>query len=260
MKTVGQKKFGALAVAFVALCALILSGCTGAVPYKPVSAKYSLKVLLEKNIDAQADYLYIEFLRDSLAFSGAFVVVGGDTIHTDVYGQADTSFLRARWAHGAHVQVKAVDTAEGFSYLTTVAIPDSFGISNIFPNTRIWQPNKANPRAEWTASAGASNYIAALEARLRGSASLGQSVIAGSTRSQTFTPTAFYNPNNNQLVPDVYYIHIVAYSPTLILRPFANYTVPADTFPLSVSTNQITGQVAAAVVAARDSVIVSPLQ
>ena len=259
MGTVGQRKLGALAVAFVALCALVLAGCTGAVPYKPVSAKYTLRVLLEKNIDAQADYLYIEFLRDSLAFSGAFVVVGGDTIRTDVYGQADTSWVPARWAYGAQVQVKAVDTAEAFSYLTTVSIPQSFGINNIFPNTRIWHPNKANPRAEWTASAGASNYVAALEARLRGSASRGQSVIAGSTRSQTFTPTAFYNPDNNQLVPDVYYIHIVAYNPTLIPRPNANYTVPADTFPLSVSNNQITGKVSAAVVAARDSVIVSPL-
>jgi len=251
-------KFCTALLAFGVLAFLTLAGCSGAVPVKPGSASYSLKILLEKNLDSKADYLYLEFLRNDSAFVGAFVIVDHDTIRTKASGRADTSYLYDKWSHGQTVSLKAVDTAKAFVYQTSVIIPDSFGISNVFPNTRIWQPN-ANPRVEWTASAGATNYFAAIQARGNGSPSRGQSAIAGSTQSYTFTPTAFYNPQNNELVRDVYYIHVVAYAPTMVERPDANYKMPTSPpFPLTVDTKQIAGAVAAAVVSARDTIVVSP--
>jgi hypothetical protein len=248
------------ALAFGILGSLILAGCSGGVPTKTDNAAYSLSILIEKNLDSKADYLHVEFLRGDSGFAGAFVIVDHDTIRTTVSGGADTAYLQTRWSHRQAVSIKAVDTSKGFQYQTSVIIPDSFGISNLFPNTHIWQPNKANPRIEWTGSTGAANYIAAIQARLPGSPSRGQAVVTGSTLSQTFTPTAFYNPQTNQLVPDVYYIHVVAYNPTFVLRSGANYEVPTSGFPLTIDTEQITGAVSAAVVSARDTIIVWPLQ
>jgi hypothetical protein len=259
MKRRNQVTVGQLSLTLTIVGALILAGCSGGGSIKPQSATYFLRVLAEKNLDSQADYLHVEFLRNDSGFAGAFVVVAGDTIRTKSSGTADTTYTFARWQHGHSVSIKAVDTAKAYVYTTVVVIPDSFGISNIFPNTHIWQPNKSNPRVEWTASAGAANYIAAIQARGSGSPSRGQSVIAGSARAYTFTPNAFYNPQTNQLVPDVYYIHVVAYAPTFVLRPGANYKVPTSpAFPLTVDTRQIAGAVAAVVVSARDSIVVSP--
>jgi hypothetical protein len=258
MRTNELGKFCTALLACGVLAFLTLAGCSGAVPVKPGSASYSLKILLEKNLDSKADYLYLEFLRNDSAFVGAFVIVDGDTIRTKSSGTADTTYLQARWQHHRSVSIKAVDTAKAYVYQTSVIIPDSLRISNVFPPARIWRPSTANARVEWAASAGTTNYIAAIQARLSGSPSRGQSVIAGSTLSQTFTPTAFYNPQTNQLVPDVYYIHVVAYTPTFVLRPGANYKAPAGTFPLTIDTKQISGAVAAAVVSARDTIVVSP--
>ena len=252
-------KFCTALLAFGVLVFLTLAGCSGGVLVKPGSATYSLNILLEKNLDSKADYLHLEFLRNDSVFAGAFAVVDGDTIRTKASGTADTTYLNSRWQFRHTIAIKAVDTAKAFQYTTSVVIPDSFGISNFIPNTHLWQPSSPNPRVEWTASAGATNYIAAIQARLPGSPSRGQSVIAGSTQSQTFTPTAFYNPQTNQFVPDVYYIHVVAYAPTMVERPDANYEVPTSPpFPLTVDTKQISGAVAAAVVSARDTIIVSP--
>jgi hypothetical protein len=245
---------GRFSLALTIAGALIFAGCSGGGSIKPQSATYFLRVLAEKNFDSQADYLHVEFLRNDSGFAGAFVVVAGDTIRTKSSGTADSTYTFARWQYGHSVSIKAVDTAKAYQYTTAVVIPDSFGISNLIPNTHVWQPNKSNPRIEWTASAGAANYIAAIQARGSGSPARGQSAVAGSARAYTFTPDAFYNPQTSQLVPDVYYIHVVAYAPTFVLRPGANYKVPTTTFPLTVDTRQIAGAVAAAVVSARDTI------
>ena len=260
MGTNEKGKFYLALVALGSLVLLTIAGCSGGVSVKPGSATYSLYILLEKNLDSKLDYLHLEFLRNDSVFPGAFAVVDGDTIRAKASGTADTTYRHERWQYKHTVSIKAVDTAKAFQYTTSVIIPDSFGISNFIPNTHIWQPNKANPRVEWTGSAGASNYIAGIQARGAGSPARGQSAIAGSTRSFTFTPTAFYNPQNNQLVPDVYYVHVVAYTPTMVERPDANYNLPsAPPFPLTVDTKQIAGAVAAAVVSARDTIVVSPI-
>ncbi len=248
-----------MVVGLAILGLLVIAGCSGGSLNRPKSASYSFSILLEKNLDTQSDYLSLEFLRNDSAFAGGFVLVDADTIRVGATGRVDTTYAKKKWLFAHTVAIKAIDTSKAFKYQTSVVMPDSFGISNLIPNTHQWQPNKANPRIEWTGSAGAAGYIAAIMPRGHGSAAPGQAVVAGSTRSQTFTPTAFNNPQNNQIVPDVYYIHVVAYAPTFVVRPGANYGIPVTSFPLTVDTPEITGAVSAAVVSARDTLTVSPL-
>lgn len=240
------------------LCALILSGCTGAAgPAGGTTATYSLNLVIEKNLDLNYDYAYTEFLREGLSVPGGFVIIGNDTLRVDASGKASAQFNPGTWSHGQPVAIRAADTAKGFVYQTTVTIPGTFYISNFIPNTRLWQPNKANPRVEWAPANGAANYVVSLQASLPSSPSRGQAMVAGSL-SQTFTPDAFYDPNTNALVTGVYYVHVVAYNPTFFLRPNANYRLPDFNFPLTVDTKDIRGMVTALVVSARDSIVVSP--
>src|SRR3972149_12281475 len=117
-------KFWTALLAFGVLAFLTLAGCSGGPITPQSSATYFLKVLAEKNLDSQADYLHVEFLRNDSAFAGAFVVVAGDTMRIRSTGAADTTYWFARWQHGHSVSVKAVDTANAFQYTTSVGIPD----------------------------------------------------------------------------------------------------------------------------------------
>lgn len=247
-----------IVVGFVILGLAVIAGCGGGVITPPGSASYSFSILLEKNLDTKTDYLSVEFLRNDSTITGGFVVVDGDTVRLHASGRLDSAFTKKKWLFGHSISIKAIDTSKSFRYQTSVVIPDSFGISNLVPGTRQWQPNKSNPRIEWTGSAGASGYIASLMPRGSGSPAAGQAVVAGSVRAQAFTPTAFNNPQTNQIVPDVYYVHVVAYGPTFVSRPDANYGVPVTAFALTVDTREIAGAVSAAVVSARDSISVSP--
>ena len=220
---------------------------------------YNLVVVLEKNLDAGQDVIYVKFKRDDAGIAGAVVVIDGDTIATSsASGQGNKTYNTPRWDHGERIQVSAIDPVESFIYRDSVVMPDDFFIDNVVPANQIWRPVDGNAQVGWTTSIGAANYLTSVKARTTNTTSRGLAEYseAQSGLSQEILPSTFRDHFDN-LVEDVYDLKIIAYSPNFIARPNPPYKTPSgDDVRTPILRDNITGGIAALVVCERDTLLV----
>lgn len=222
-------------------------------------ADYNLAVVLEKNLDLGQDIIYVRFRQDDLPIPGAFVIIDGDTINTSAAsGRGNKTYLTPRWNHGEKVHIAAVDTAESFVYRDSVVIPDEFFIDQVLPANQIWRPVDANAQVSWTTSIDAVNYAVSVRARTTSTSSRGYGDYSASQTAltQTIPPSAFRDQFDN-LVEDVYDLHVIAYAPNFIARLDPPYKTPLnDDVRTPILNDDIDGAVAALVVCAKDTLLV----
>ncbi len=221
--------------------------------------EYNLVVVLEKNLDAGQDVIYVRFRRNDAGIAGGVVVIDGDTIATSsASGQGNKTYNTPRWQHGEKIQIAAIDASASFMHRDSVVIPDEFGIENVIPTNRIWRPIDGNANVSWTTSFNAANYMTSVRARTTSTSSRGLAEYGESQSglSHQIPPSTFRDQFDN-LILDVYDIKIVAYSPNFIARPNPPYkTPPNDDVRTPIVRDNIDGAIAALVVSDRDSLLV----
>ena len=244
----------------VVMSAFFLDGCEGTPNDGGGNGdEYNLVVVLEKNLDAGQDVIYVRFRRNAAGIAGGVVVIDGDTVTTSsASGQGNKTYTSPRWDHGEKIQVAAIDPVESFVYRDSVVIPDDFFIINVVPASQLWRPADGNAQVEWTTSIGAINYLTSVKARTTNTTSLGLAEYneSQSGLTQQISPTTFHDQFGN-LIEDVYDLKIVAYSPNFIARPNPPYkTPPGDDVRTPIVHDNINGGIAALVVCERDTLLV----
>lgn len=246
--------------AIVLLAGLFVVGCEGT-PNGGGGGEddYNLVVVLEKNLDAGQDVIYVRFRRNDAGIAGAVVVIDGDTIATSsASGQGNKTYNTPRWDHGEKIQVSAIDPVESFIYRDSVVMPDDFFIDNVVPANQIWRPVDGNAQVGWTTSVRAINYLTSVKARTTNTTSRGLAEYsqAQSGLSQEILPSTFRDQFDD-VVEDVYDLKIIAYSPNFVARPNPPYkTPPGDDVRTPILRNNISGGIAALVVCQRDTLLV----
>ncbi|HEX9750112.1 MAG TPA: hypothetical protein VGB22_02300 [candidate division Zixibacteria bacterium] len=226
-------------------------------------ADYELWVVLEKNLDANSDNLSVEFRHDGDPVSGGSVSVAGDPIITfDNNGNAQKSYSLGQWTTGAWIHIIARDSTGAAVYRDSIVIPSEF-LVNVFPEDQPWRPGQTLPRIEWGTSIMATNYAISVRARTAGNAPRGFAEYYQSAQalSQTFQQSVFSDIFDN-VIPDMYDIHVVASSPNFIEPSTAHaYRTPDfDDIPQPIDDDDVTGAIAALCVAERVTVSVETLQ
>lgn len=254
-------KFVGLAGLVCIAILLLFAGCGGGKITGGGEAQYTLELVVEKNIDDGQDYLYAKFLRNGIAIVDGYIDVNGDSLPTSASGQVSKMYSSDHFTHGATVQITAVDPDSSFQYSGTVVMPSAFAISVTPEAARIWQPGDGNIRVELTTLATpTTGYFVSITPSDPNSTAPGLTEIVNTGQLYTFSPfDAFYNLQTNELQDDVYLIRMIAYNQTFVKRPNANYKSPSITFPQTISASQISGKIAAVVVAAHDQVSAMPL-
>jgi len=256
------KRFMGLAVGanLVLMAATIMAGCSST-PDGPGGndGDYNLVVVLEKNLDSGQDVVYVKFTRDAAAVDDGVVVVDGDSIATSsVSGKGNKTYATQRWQHSEKIQIAAVDASESFVYRDSVVIPDGFVIDHVVPANHILRPSDGSAQVSWTASIGAANYLISVDSRNAGLNPVG---FAGYNESQfglsqEILPSAFRDTFGN-LIEDVYDLKVVAYFPNFIARDGAPYkSLPGDDIRIPILNDNVTGAIAALVLADRDTLLV----
>jgi hypothetical protein len=256
------KRFMGMAVgaSIVLVATSLMSGCSST-PSDPGGndGDYNLVVVLEKNLESGQDVVFVKFTRDASAIDDGVVVVDGDSIATSsVSGKGTKTYATPRWLHSEKIQIAAVDAGESFVYRDSVVIPDGFVIDHVVPANHILRPSDGSAQVSWTASIGAANYLISVDSR---NAALNPVGFAGYNESQfglsqEILPSAFRDTFGN-LIEDVYDLKVVAYFPNFIARDGAPYkTLPGDDIRTPIINENLTGAIAALVLADRDTLLV----
>jgi len=216
---------------------------------------YNLLVIVEKNLDAGSDFLWVRLWRDGEAIAGGRVVVDGDTVTTlPLSGQGSKTYAGSHWTHGQAVRITALDSSRAFSYKDSVTLPGAFFITNVSPANRLWSGGSVV--VEWSPVLGISGFAVLVKPRTSGSSAKGLSVSVGrGETSYTFNRSAFEN-SYGQLVADVYDIQVIGYTPNLLARPGAAYKQPPTDTPAPIDAPSISGAISSLVVTARDYIVV----
>jgi hypothetical protein len=237
---------------------LALLGCGGGtLPVNGGEDQYTLELVVEKNLDYGADYLYVRFLRNGITISNGFVAVGSDTIRANALSTSicldPTVYPGDHWEHGQQLTIVAVDDSTGFRYEDAIAVPDSFGIDNFIPANHLWQGG--NVQVEWTGSQGVTAYIVSMAPDALGSPAPG---FAGrddqGVRAMTIPPAAFLDPEDNLPVAGLYSVNVIGYARNFVRRACAEYLSPSVGLDDPIDDVQIDGALSAIVVSVRDTI------
>ncbi len=146
-------KYVTLAGLVFVVVLLVLSGCGGGKGTNGDDARYTLELVVEKNLDDGQDYLYVRFLRDGIAVVDGYVDVDGDSVALSASGQASKTYSSDHFNHGASIQIMAFDPANDFLYSDAIVMPSAFTIAVTPEAARVWQPSDGNIRVELTSLA-----------------------------------------------------------------------------------------------------------
>lgn len=255
-------KFVGLAGLVCIAVLLLLSGCGGGKTITGSSGKYTLELVVEKNLDDGQDYLYAKFLRDGIAVVGGYIKVDGDSVVFSASGKASKMYSSDHFTHGATVQIMAVDPDSGFAYSDAIVMPSEFHITDFVPNQRLWQGVTSTVRFDWTGATNVSRYMVSVTPSTPGSNARGLAEVVPTSqgRSFTFTQEAFLDAQTNQIINDNYHVRVIGYNRNFVERPNADYTAPSLAFDQPISEANISGAISAVVVSVRDSIRVELTQ
>jgi hypothetical protein len=244
-----------------------LLGCGGGdLPVDGDDNQYTLEFTVEKNIDDQADYLYVRFLRNGITISNGYVAVIGDTEVDTIYANGLSASIcldpivypKDHWDFGEVLTITAVDDSTLFRYEDAIAIPDSFEIDNFIPANHLWQ--NGNVLIDWTGADGVTAFLVSMTGSIPGSPANGFAARDDlGLRSMTITPDAFFDAVTDTIVPDLYNVHVLGYARNFVRRACAEYLSPSIGYDDPIDDVQIDGAISAIVVSKRDTIRVEPL-
>lgn len=238
------------------ICAVsALLGCDGTPTGKTEPADYTLFGLAEINLESGAEYLYLEFLKESAPIPGSFARIGNDTLHFDANGMINQGVPAGTWQYNTNLVITVYDTAAAYTHTLTERMPGDVTVINFVPTTHIYQGG--NVVVEWAGSPAASGVLVTCLPRLSNSAAPGFAANYGvGVSTATIGPEAFINPYSGERVADSFFVYVTLYNPSFESRPGAAYTAFEQmdnlSFPNSVSGNNIAGIFGAAVVSPRE--------
>jgi len=241
---------------------LAMMSCGGGkLPTDGDDDQYTLELVAEKNIDENADYLYVRFLRNGITISNGYVAVDSDTIRANALSTSICTDPKVypfdHWEFGQELTVTAVDDSTGFMYQDAIVVPDSFGIEEFDPPNHLWQGG--NVTISWSVSAGVTAYIVSTKPSSPGLNARGFAERDDvGLRTMVITPDTYYNPQTNQLVEDLYEVHVIGYAHNFVRRACADYLSPSIGFDNPIDEVQVDGALSALVVAKRDTIRVEP--
>ncbi len=233
----------------------VLSGCNQRIT-PPTAAAYSAFGAVVKNLDDSILATKIVFNKNDTAVSKAQIKIGNDTLHFDsgTYSKIYDS-LGALPTGSFRLRLK---DSTGFADSVLFSMPDTFSISSIAPNTRVYTSATERVRVEFTTSAGSNGYafgVVKADSAYK-IAGFFNFVTTGAT-SVTVPREAFLDINSN-LDTGWYYIYIYAFSGS----PVPISGLPTG-FPVGLTPNivhlNLNGSWGAVVVAKRDSMQVQAL-
>ena len=230
-------------------------GCNGTPNGKTEPTEYTLFGLAELNLEMDAEYLYVQFLKETEPIPGSFAKLGTDTLFFNENGVIDVTVDPGTWKYNTMLAVTVFDTSADFTYTVTERMPVNVTITDFVPTNHLYSGGSVV--VGWISAGSPSGVLITCVPRSLDSYAPGFAASYGSgVSTATIGPEAFVNPYSGERVADSFFVYVTAYDPTFEIRPGAAYTALERmenlSFPNSLSGANISGIFGAAVVSSRE--------
>lgn len=170
---------------------------------------FTVEMTLIKNLATGANLVEAYLERDGYPFSDAVITVGDSVVPVQGGGLYYIESNEFPLPTGTNI-IKFDSSDDGYVKSVTIEMPDDFGITEVSPR---YNPNADVVFVEWSASAGASNYILAVATLDHGTdGTQALRTVLPSTTTGYFIPDTTFEDYAGDPVPGTYYIYLISFN------------------------------------------------